>query len=352
LSRRTFLKLVGGSAFAVTARQFDSNLLADAAELSRETVTIDLHCHANALGARDFPAIAAEVPVNMKAGGVDAGLFAIRGDLGTVRTDASGTRYEHRKPKPGELLKRAQEQLAPLIAATDNGVFALAKAPQDIIDAKQRGVPAVVFALEGSDPLEGDLARVKSIYDQGVRVFQLLHYRINEIGDIQTAAPRHHGLTTFGRELVQELNRLGAVIDTAHASSETVAGVLAASRAPVIFSHTAPRVQRPQSRRLEDDDIKAIAKKGGIIGIWPTLGSRDSFEIFLRRLDYMKKLVGADHFGIASDLFGLRGRTAIPTHQEFALVPAGLLKRGYSESDTAKIVGGNFLRLFRDVAAT
>lgn len=328
----------------------DGYLLAEAAELARDTVTVDLHCHANALSARHFPAIDPDVPANMKAGGVDAGLFAIRGDLGTVRTDASGTRYEHRAPKSGELFKRAQDQLTPLIEATDHTTLALARSPDEIVSAKKRAVPAAVLALEGSDPLEGDLARAKYFYDRGVRVFQLMHYRINDIGDIQTAAPRHNGLTPFGRELVRELNRLGAVIDTAHASSETLDGVLAASRAPVIFSHTAPRVQRANSRRLEDDDIKAIAKHGGVIGIWPTLGSRDSFETFLKRLDYVNRLVGADHFGVATDLFGLRGRTALPTHRAFPLLPAGLLKRGYSEGDTAKIVGGNFMRLWRAVA--
>ena len=160
-----------------------------------------------------------------------------------------------------------------------------------------------------------------------------MHYRINEIGDIQTAEPRHHGLTPFGRELVQGTQPARAWSSTPPTPRRTtLAGVLAASRVPVIFSHTAPRVQRANSRRLEDEDIKAIAKKGGVIGIWPTLGSRDSFETFLRRLDYMKQLVGADHFGVATDLFGLRGRTAIPTHKEFPLLPAGLLKRGYSES--------------------
>lgn len=329
----------------------DRYLLAQAAELAREAVTVDLHCHANALAAKDFPGLDAEVPANMKAGAVDAGVFAVRGDLGTIRTDASGKRYEHRAPKPGELLSRCEDQLAPLIKAGETGALALAKSPAEIIEAKRRGTPAAVLGIEGGDPLEGDLSRAKLFYQRGVRVMQLLHYRINEIGDIQTAEPRHNGLTPFGRELVKELNRLGMVIDTAHASSGTLAGVLAASRVPVIFSHTAPRVQRANSRRLEDENIKAIAKKGGVVGVWPTLGSRDGFETFLRRLDYMNHLVGAEHFGVATDLFGLRGRTAIPTHKEFALLPAGLLKRGYSESDTVKIVGGNFMRLFREVAA-
>lgn len=329
----------------------DRHLLAQAAELTLEMVTVDLHCHANALAAKDFPGLDPEVPMKMKAGAVDAAVFAVRGDLGTIRTDPSGTRYEHRAPKPGELFRRAEEQLAPLIKACETGSLALAKSPAEILEAKRRGTPAAVLAIEGSDPLEGDLSRAKLFYERGVRVMQLLHYRINEVGDIQTAEPHHNGLTPFGRALVQELNRLGVIIDTAHASSATLDGVLAASRVPVIFSHTAPRVQRANSRRLEDEAIKAIAKKGGVIGVWPTLGSRDGFEVFLRRLDYMKQLVGAAHFGVATDLFGLRGRTAIPTHKEFALLPAGLLKRGYSESDTAKIVGGNFMRLFREVAA-
>jgi len=329
----------------------DRQLLAEAAELADETITVDLHCHANGLAAKDFPAIDGAIALNMKAGGVDAGLFAIRGDLGTIRTDPSGRRYEHRMPKPGELFKRAQEQLAPLISASETGQLALATSPAEILEAKKRGIPAAVLAIEGSDPLEGDLSRAKLFHQLGVRALQLLHYRINEIGDIQTAEPRHNGLTEFGRALVRELNRLGVVIDTAHASSATLDGVLATSRAPVIFSHTAPRVQRANSRRLEDNDMKAIAKHGGVVGIWPTLGSRDSFETFLRRLDYMKQLVGADHFGVATDLFGLRGRTAIPTHKEFSLLAAGLRKRGYSESDTAKIAGGNFMRLFRAVTA-
>lgn len=356
--RRGFLKLMlaplAGTVIdnpLLSAILGDRYLLAQAAELVRDTITVDMHCHANASRAKDFPGVDPDVPVNMKAGAVDAGVFAVRGDLGTIRTDASGKRYESRAPKPGELFRRCEEQLAGLLKATETGRLALAKSAAEILEAKKRNTPAAVLAIEGSDPLEGDLSRAKFFFQRGVRVMQLMHYRINEIGDIQTAQPRHDGLTPFGRALVQELNRLGMVIDTAHASSTTLAGVLAASRVPVIFSHTAPRVQRPNSRRLEDEDIKAIAKKGGIIGIWPTLGSGNTFDTFLRRLDYMKQLVGAEHFGVATDLFGLRGRTAIPTHKEFPLLPAGLLKRGYSESDTTKIVGGNFMRLFREVAA-
>jgi membrane dipeptidase len=97
--------------------------------------------------------------------------------------------------------------------------------------------------------------------------------------------------------------------------------------------------------------MTAIAKKGGVIGVWPLLRRRD-FQTYLRELDYVKNLVGADHVGIGIDLFGIASETAIPTHKEFALIPAGLLSRGYPEADVVKIVGGNFMRVFREVVAS
>jgi membrane dipeptidase len=142
------------------------------------------------------------------------------------------------------------------------------------------------------------------------------------------------------------------VIDTAHCSADTLAGVLSESRAPVIVSHTGAHALRPIARHLQDKEMRAIAAKGGVIGIWPSLRRRDTFENFLKNIDHARQLAGEDRVGIGTDLFGLRGQTAIPTHKEFALIPAALLKRGYSDSAVAKIVGENFMRLFRDVAST
>ena len=210
----------------------------------------------------------------------------------------------------------------------------------------------MLLSLEGADPLEGNLARVKHFYEQGVRVVQLMHYRINELGDIQTRAARHGGLTPFGHAVVDELNRLGMVIDGAHCSSATLSQALKHSRGPIMVSHTGPFVTRQFSRRLSDDDIKIIARHGGLIGIWPQAGQNTTFETFLRRIDHTKQIAGVEHVGIGTDMHGLTGRTVIPTFKEFALIPAGLLKRGYSETDTAKIIGGNFLKLLKDVVLT
>jgi membrane dipeptidase len=332
--------------------QGERRLFAQAAELSREAITVDLHCHPNLSGGGKLPEFDPEVPDNMRAGGLDVGVFAIRGDLGTIRRDSSGLYTEYRKANPGELFRRSQDQLDKILKAEKAGKITLAHSPEDILEAKEKGSPCAVLAIEGSDPLEGDLSRVKFFYDRGVRVLQLMHYRINEIGDIQTEDPRHKGLTSFGRDVVKEMNKLGMVIDVAHASSATLSGILTASRHPVICSHTGAYALWSHARHLENKDMTAIAKKGGIIGIWPLLRRRESLETYLRAIDYVKNLVGADHVGIATDLFGLAGSSAVPTHKEFALVPAGLLQRGYSQSDVAKIVGGNFMRVFREVTET
>jgi len=357
LSRRRFLStLLAGAATAYAAPSLldgfrgEASLIAEAAELSREAITVDLHCHPNLGASRKLADFDSAVPDNMRAGGLDAGVFAVRGDHGTIRRNSSGRYAEYRKAEPGELFQGSQDQLDKVLKAVKAGSIGLVQSPADIVEKKNKGLPCAVLAIEGSDPLEGDLSRVKFFYDIGVRVLQLMHYRINEIGDIQTEDPRHKGLTAFGRDVVKEMNKLGMVIDLAHASSDTLSGVLAASQHPVICSHTGAYALRTNARHLENKDMTAIARKGGVIGVWPLLRRRDNFQTYLRELDYVKNLVGADHVGIGTDLLGIGSETAIPTHKEFAFIPAGLLSRGYSETDVVKIVGGNFMRIFREVA--
>jgi membrane dipeptidase len=106
------------------------------------------------------------------------------------------------------------------------------------------------------------------------------------------------------------------------------------------------------SRNLSDGDLRAIAAKDGVIGIWPNLRRRDTLETLFKDIDYVKNLVGVDHVGIGTDLFGLDDHTSVPTHKEFALIPAGLLKRGYLAADLEKIVGGNFMRVFGAVSSS
>ena len=178
--------------------------MAEAAELSADAITVDLHCHPNLSSGRRLAEFDADVPDNMRAGGLDAGIFAVRGDHGTLSRSPTGHYTESRKPAIGELFQGSQDQLDKVLKACKAGKISLATSPTDILEAKENRRPCAVLAIEGSDPLEADLSRVRFFYDLGVRVLQLMHYRINEVGDIMTEAPRHKGLTTFGQDVVKE----------------------------------------------------------------------------------------------------------------------------------------------------
>jgi membrane dipeptidase len=142
------------------------------------------------------------------------------------------------------------------------------------------------------------------------------------------------------------------IVDVAHAATETVRGVLAESRYPVVDSHTRPSAHRQGARFRSDDEIRSIAKRGGLIGVLPVSLKNETFDTFLKNIDHVISVAGVDHVGIGTDLNGLGVNTVIPTHKEFALIPAGLLARGYPEGDVAKLIGGNFMRVFLAVTQT
>ncbi|MBI2365077.1 MAG: membrane dipeptidase [Deltaproteobacteria bacterium] len=325
-------------------------LLAEAADITQR-ISIDLHSHPGPFAGRNaFSSAARDMPTvfaDMKQGKLDAARFCFVADRPVIRRE-SGRIRQFRDPGPGELFRLAQSELDKVMKELE-GMRALSAA--DVLAFKQKGVPCGIVGFEGADALEGDLSRLQLFYDRGIRVIQLVHYRINELGDIQTEPPRHGGLTTFGRDVVKGMNRLGMMIDVAHASSETIRGVLAETRHPVLDSHTRPSARLALSRARSDDDLRAVAKKGGVIGVWPIARKArgETFDDFVKDIDYVKSLVGVDHVGIGTDLNGLGQDTVVPTHKEFSLIPAGLLARGFSESEVTRIIGENFMRVFREV---
>jgi membrane dipeptidase len=360
VTRRTFvlslLAAIGAACASPTASgstKREQALLDDAANLYGR-VSVDLIAHAGPF-ARNFPfpesaRDRATVLTHMQAGKLDAAVFSLVTDGPVIRRDpqGGGTR-QYREPEPGELFRDAQSRFEKARGQIE-GMIALS--PSEVVALKKKEVPCAILSHEGADALEGNLSRVKLFYDWGLRVLQLLHYRINELGDIQTEPPKHRGLTPFGRDVVKEMNRLGMIIDVAHAHAETVRGVLAESRHPVIDSHTRPAARFQAARARSDDELQAVAQKGGVIGMWPLARADrgETFEDCLRDIDYVKALVGIDHVGIGTDLNGTRTSTVIPTHREFALISAGLLARGYTEGEVAQVIGGNFMRVFREVA--
>ncbi|MGH7772992.1 MAG: dipeptidase, partial [Candidatus Binatia bacterium] len=247
----------------------ERELLDEAANLYRQAA-VDLHSHPGPFaGAPIFPGASRELTsalADMRLARLDAALFSLSSDRPVIRRDPSaGLTRQFREPEPGELFRFAQSHFDKVLSQMD-GMIALSAA--DVVAFKRKGVPCAILAFEGADALDDDLSRVKLFYDRGIRVIQLVHYRINAVGDIMTEPIKHGGLTPFGRDVVKEMNRTGMIIDVAHAHSETVRGALAESRHPVLDSHTRPTVRIETRRARSDDELRAVAKKGGVIGVW------------------------------------------------------------------------------------
>ena len=207
-------------------------------------IRVDLHAHPgrcflHGLG-RDDPARGPDIEgalASLRAGGVTAASFATVADMRVLRpTDAGMSAV--REFDPGEAYADHQRQLDGLRELVARPGIRAILTPEDIGGAAAAGELGVLLACEGGDFLEGDVGRVAEAYAAGVRTIQLVHYRVNELGDIQTEDPRHGGLTAFGAEVVAEMNRLGMVIDVAHAPWSVVEAVLERSAAPVMVSHT------------------------------------------------------------------------------------------------------------------
>ena len=259
-----------------------------------------------------------------------------------------GRRGKVRDFEPGEGWREYKRQLAVLRAL-------LADLPVDQVvtaDEYERthanGRVAAVFACEGGDHLEGDPSHVEEAYADGVRHMQPFHVASNplvEIGD----DGRDVGLTAAGRDVVREMNRLGMVIELGHASFTTARAAAELSTAPIIQSHSLIRREGARGFGMTHDHARVIADTGGVIGAFGGTPSRD-IPGYVDNILYMTEVVGIDHVGLGSDMDGTGGRSVWDSYAQVPAVVAGLLQRGMSEDDVARVIGGNSLRLLREVA--
>lgn len=284
----------------------------------------------------------------MQAANVRCAFFAAVGDGVVIRRGPGGIR-NYRDPQPGELHRNTIGQLERVRARAAEGKVRLVLRRGDLATLGTETRTAALMAIEGGDPLDGRPERVREFHDLGVRSIQLVHYRINELGDIQTEPRRHGGLTDAGAAVVREMNRLGMVVDGAHAPTETLRGIVDASRTPIIVSHTGPAAVRSGVRRhLADDAMRAVAARGGVVAIWPLVPSRPAtLDQFLKELRHVQKTIGIDHVGFATDMTGMANQTAVLTYTEFAAVPAALLAAGFAEDEARRILGANVLRVMQ-----
>ena len=220
-------------------------------------------------------------------------------------------------PKPGETFGWFQRELHRIKSLLVEQNLKIARTARDV-ELAVNGEPHVVLAVEGANFIEGDIGRVKVAYDLGVRHLQLVHYSRNTLGDYQTIEPEHGGLTDLGKKVVQECNRLGILIDLAHSTSNSVAQALSLSRVPIVWSHSSVTSGEPhwsmigwKARQLRLSDAKAIASKGGVVGLWALRQDMGrSLEGYADRLSALATQLGDSHVAFGSDMNGL-GRSAL-----------------------------------------
>lgn len=270
---------------------------------------------------------------------------AVIGDWGVIGMTDQGLRLL-REPEPGELFADTERDLDRLIETCGLAGASIATCTADIEKQRKTG-GAVAASIEGLDCLEGRTERVEHFFGRGVRMMQLVHYRINELGDIQTEAPRHGGLTDFGRTVVRECERLGMLVDVAHATFDTVRNVVDATDRPIILSHSIIGDRHP--RCIDVDHARLVASTGGMIGAWATRLAVDDFDDYIDNIARLADTVGIDHVGIGTDMDAVRG-PVYDDYSTFHVIPDALRERGMRQEDIEKISGGNFMRVFAATA--
>jgi membrane dipeptidase len=279
--------------------------------------------------------------------------------------------------------------------------------PNDIDRAHKEHKLAALMGIEGGHSIENDIHLLRDYYRLGVRYMTLSWSNTNEwadsSGDIDDPKVEHHnGLTDFGKQVVLEMNRMGMMVDISHVADKTFWDVMATSKAPVIASHSSARALVDAPRNMTDEMLKAMTTNGGVVQVnffsgfvdedyrkanqaqakaeaaavqeyvdqmkaqgkavnyveedriereWSAKIPRPPLKSLIDHIDHVAKVAGIDHVGLGSDFDGVSGATpqGIDSAADLPKITQALLDRGYSPEDIKKILGGNLMRVFREV---
>jgi len=276
----------------------------------------------------------------------------------------------------------------------------LAVTAADVIRLKKEGKVAALMGIEGGHAIQNNLSALRMFHRLGVRYMTLTHSNTNDWADSSTDAPRWHGLNELGKSVVREMNRIGMIVDLSHVSDETFYAALQVTSKPVILSHSSCRALDNHPRNATDDMLRALARNGGVVGInfysefvdqhfrdtmlarkkdllaqfntnarnqtsdadetsrksWYELKHytdgvpRPPFSALIDQIDHAVKVAGVDHVGLGSDFDGAPSTPeGVDSMLDMIKIAQALKDRGYSDEDIKKILGGNFLRVLREV---
>lgn len=353
-------------------------------------LVLDSHCDtpSQLMRGRDIGANSRWSHVDLpklKAGRVDAAFFALytSKDL----TPDAATRYAL------EMAGRVYDALEAHPHRT-----ALALSPEQIRSNKEKGLISILLGMENGAPIQRSLSLLRLFHRLGVRYVTLTHNGDNELADSAAEGRRWHGLSPFGREAVAEMNRLGMIVDIAHASDETFFDCIRTSRSPIVSTHSCCRALASHPRNLSDEMLRALADKGGVVQInfYPVFLSdsfakvlqdsglsekerveqewianpsdpektaafhalqdafaalpRPSYKRVVDHIDHAVRVAGIDHVGIGSDFDGMEVTPkGLENCSKMGRIFEEMRRRGYSDDAVEKIAGENFLRVFKEV---
>jgi membrane dipeptidase len=314
-------------------------------------ISFDLHCHPGRLFAAGKTGFGESIDPRktlgeMNAAHLSGAFFALVGDAKILQPGPTGISISG-KFEPGEAWLEYKNQLK---AMKDFFHLAAVREATKTGDLKKDGPVAAYLAVEGGDFLEGQVEKLDEAYEDGIRAVQLVHYAPNDLGDLQTAASVHNGLSSFGKEVVRKMNKLGMVIDLAHATFQTTKDVADLSDAPIMLSHSMLEMEpgRPIAKRaISKEHAKLVAQTGGLVGTWPS-GFNKSFDEFVDNTLRMVDVAGIDHVGIGTDMDS-NFKPVLTSYNQYPLFADALKNKGLSQNEVEKIMGGNALQLFKKI---
>jgi membrane dipeptidase len=344
--------IAGQSAWAAS----EEETLALAQQIHARVMTLDTHVDIPLnFATSEFSAATAMAQVNldsMVAGGLDAAFFIVY--VGQTERNEAG----YLAAKADALAKFAAiHRMTDFLHGSRIGLATTA-AEARALHAQGRLV--ALIGMENGYVIGQDIALLEEYRAQGARYMTLVHNGHNDIGD--SAQPRpalgdadaeHGGLSDFGNQVVDELNRLGILVDISHVSKDTMLQATARSRAPVIASHSSARAVFDHPRNLDDEQLLALKENGGVVQIvafdaYLKTGGGATVADLVDNIDHAVQLIGVDHVGISSDFGGGGGVIGWNGAAETLNVTLELVRRGYTEEDISKIWSGNVLRILEE----
>lgn len=344
--------------------------------IHEQVITLDTHVDINTANFTEDRNYTQDLPTQvtipkMIEGGLDVAWLIVYTGQGELTPQGYADAYANAVDK-FEAIHRLAEEYAP-------DQVAIATTSEEVRTIVADGKLALMIGIENGYPVATNIERVEEFYDRGGRYMSLSHNGHNQLSDSNTGERDgvyiHGGVSEFGKEVIEEMNRLGMIIDLSHPSKEANLQTMSLSKAPVIASHSSARALSDVSRNMDDEQLLALKENGGVI---QTVAFRSYVDVekhmawreaqndttmsqesappvnvsdLVDHIDYLVDLIGIDHVGISSDFDGGGGVDGWMDASETFNVTLELVKRGYSQEEIEQLWSGNLLRVLDEVQA-